>query len=256
MRKLIFLLLFLTPTLSWAVASVRQEAATAFVATAATTVTTPALGSAALVGDMEEAWAICSCTTAPSSVVDSASQTYTLRTSINDNNTGITIYLYTHANNSSATALTVTITWASAQTYNGAWLRDITGVTSSAYQTSGGQDQGPPGASPGTGVGAISSGNVTPTSQPCLLSVISWDSGGNASSVVAGSLVTGTTGWLLSGATAATTTSASMRLTSTSAVAATFTNTTDGGSRNFITIAAIYTEASTSVPGRGFFIGS
>ena len=251
MRKLLSLLLapvfvillWLLPALSWATASVRQEQYTAWVATAATTVTTPALGSAVLVGDTEEAWVICSCTTAPTSVIDSASQAFTLRASVNNNDTGVTIYLYTYANNASATALTVTATWATAQPYNGIWLKDITGVTSSSYQTSGGQSQGPP-SPPGTGTGAISSGNVTPTSQPCLLSTISWDSGGNASSVVAGSLVSGTTGWLLSGGTAPTTTSASVRLTSTSAIAATFTNTTDGGSRDFVTMAAVYTEAA------------
>jgi hypothetical protein len=250
LHKFAALILCLIPLLAHAAASVRQEAHTAWTAASATTVTTPALGSAALVGDTMEAWVICSCTTAPTSVVDSASQAYTLRTSVNNNDSGATIYLYTYVNNASATALTVTATWGTGRTYNGVWLKDITGVTASSYQTAGGNSQ----TGPGTGTGAITSGNVTPSAQPCLLSTLSWDSGGNASSTVAGSLVSGTTGWLLSGATAATTTSASLRLTSTSAIAATFSNATDGGTRDFITIAAIYTEASTSVPSRGFFI--
>jgi hypothetical protein len=161
---------------------------------------------------------------------------------VHDNNTGVTIYLYTHVNNSSATALTVTATWGAAETYNGIWAKDITGVSSSPYQTAGGQSQ----ANPGTTTGLISSGNVTPTGQPALISSLSWDSAGNASSIVAGSQTAGSNGWLLSGGTAPTGSSGSQRVTSTSAIAMTYSNSTDGGSADFVTMAAIYTEATAT----------
>ena len=254
MRKILVLLLLL-PILAHATASIRGEKATAWTATAATSVTTPSLSSAALVGDTEEVWVICSCSTQPT-VTDSASQTYTFRLSGTDNNSGVTIYLFTHVNNSSATALTATATWGSAQTYNGIWLRDITGVSTSPYQTSVALNQCSPSgctATAGTGPGAITSGNITPTSQPALISSISWDDGGNFSSTVNTSGgITGITGWLLSGATAATTTSSSVRVTSTSTTAMTYTNATDGGTRHFITMAASYTEAGSSCTHAGY----
>lgn len=223
-------------------AAVRQEATQNWSSASVTSVTSTAFASACQVGSLIEAWIIWNtATTQPSSVVDSAGQSYTFRSSVFDNNDGITVALYTFANNQSATALTVTATWASAKAYCAAWTKEITGVTTSPFQTAAGQDQ----ASPGTGTGVISSGNVTPTSQPCLLSALSWDDGGGATSVVAGSLTSGISGWLLTGGGgAATTISASQHLTSTAPIAATFTNTTDGGTRRFITIAAVYTEAS------------
>lgn len=226
-------------------ASVRQEAPSAWTAASATTVVSPAFSSACQVGNLIEVYVLWNGTTRPSSVVDSASQSYTYSgTSAYDNNSGLTIALYTFPNNQSATALTVTATWASAVAYRGIWPKELAGVTASPYQTSVGQNQAT--GSPGTGTGAITSGNVTPTSQPSLLSSLTFDDGGNAASVVAGSLTLGTTGLLLSGNTDASGTSASEILTSTSATAATYTNTTDGATRSFLTFAAVYTQATVT----------
>jgi hypothetical protein len=224
-------------------ASVRQEAPSLITAASATSVTSPAFSSPCLVGSLIEVYVYWNTnSTLPSSVVDSASQNYTYSgTVVTDSNDGTNLALYTFANNQSATALTVTATWAGAKAFRGIWPKELTGVTTAPYQTSTGQDQ----AAPGAGTGAISSGNVTPTAQPCLLSAMSYDDGGNASSVVAGGLSFGTNGFLISGDTAAGGTSGSQRLTSTSAIAATFTNSTDGGARRFMTIAAVYTEAAS-----------
>ena len=226
-------------------ASVRQEAPSAWTAASATTVVSPAFSSACQVGNLIEVYVLWNGTTPPSSVVDSASQSYTYSgTSAYDNNSGLTIALYVLPDSQSATALTVTATWASAVAYRGIWLKELAGVTASPLQTSTGQNQAT--GSPGTGTGAITSGNVTPTSQPSLLSSLTFDDGGNAASVVAGSLTLGTTGLLLSGNTAASGTSASEILTSTSATAATYTNTTDGATRSFLTFAAVYTQATVT----------
>jgi hypothetical protein len=225
-------------------ASVRQEAPSGITAASGTTVATPAFGGTCLVGSTLEVyvfWNGGAGSAAPSSVIDSAGQHYTYGgTTVSDSNDGTNLAVYYFPNNASATALVVTATWTSATTFRGAWAKEITGVTASPFQVIPvGQDQ----VSPGTGVGAISSGNITPSAQPCLLSALSYDDGGNAASVVAGSLVTGTTGFLITGNAAAGGTSASQRLTSTSPVAATFTNATDGGTRRFMTIVATYTEA-------------
>lgn len=221
-------------------ASVRQESATNTNSTAVTSVTTPAFGSNCLAGSLIEAWIIWAGTTNPSSVQDSAGQTYSFKNSVYDANDGTTLALYVLPNNASTTALTVTATWASAVGYQGIWAKELTGVTSSPYQTSAGQDQ----PSPGTTAGLISSGNVTPTAQPALISALSSDDGGGAAST-ANNGTQGITGWTLSGSgNAPGGTSSSLRVTSTSAVAMTFSNSTDGGTRRFLTMAAVYTEAS------------
>ena|ERR1700684_512393 len=222
--------------------ALRQEAPGPLTAAAVTTVTTPAFGSNCLIGSAIAVWLQWGGSTLPTSVVDSASQAYTFSgVSAFDTNDGVTLALYYKLNNASATALTVTATWATGQPFQGIWAAEISGATASPYQTGAGQDQ----VAPGTGTGVISSGNVTPTSQPCLLYAVSNDDGGNASSVVAGGLTQGTTGFQLSGSTAPGGTSAYQRLTSTSAIAATFTNTTDGGTRRFLTLASVWTEASS-----------
>jgi hypothetical protein len=263
MRKLLWpvltAFLFLIPSLSWSVASVRQESASAVTSTAVTTVTTPAFGSNCLTGSLIEVWVIWAGSTNPT-VADSASHSYTFKNSIFDSNDGSTLAVFILPNNSSTTALTVTATWSVAVGYQGIWAKEITGVTISPYQTSAGQDQCPSGcgSTAGTGAGAISSGNVTPTSQPALISALSNDDGGGASST-ANNGTQGITGWTLAGSgDAAAATSSSLRVTSTSAVAMTFTNATDGGTRHFLTMAQVYTEASAGgpSPSQGFFIGA
>lgn len=222
-------------------ASVRQEWPSAWIAASSTTVASGAATSACLVGSSILAWVVWANngSTLPTSVVDSASQSYTYSgLTIFDNNTGLNLALYYLQNNASATALTLTATWAAAQTFTGIWPAEITGVTATAFQAKSGNPQD----SPGTGTGAITSTNATPTAQPCLVHALSFDAAGNAASTVAGTLGAGTTGLKLSTSTAASGTSGSVRLTSLTAYASTFTNGTDG-TASFLTGQSIWTEA-------------
>ena len=222
------------------VASVRQETASAWTAAASTTVTTPAFGSACLSGSLIEVYVIWGSNTNPSSVADSASQTYSIGASVADNNDGLTLAIFVFSNNASTTALTVTSTWATAPGFQGIWAKELTGVSSAPYQTSVGLNQ----VSPGGGTDAITSGNLTPTAQPFLLSSLSFEDGGNLASSAGTGFTLGTTGWSLAGSgNANSTTSESKRVTgSLSALAATYTNATDGPTRRMLTIAASYTE--------------
>jgi hypothetical protein len=226
--------------------AVRQEWPSAWTAASATTVASGNASSSCLAGSTIGVWVVWSGAQAslPSGVVDSASQTYTY-TSITgyNNNTGLNVALYKLENNTSATQLAITATWAAAKTFRGIWPFEISGSATTAYQTAASNSQDSPGAT----TGALTSGNVTPTSQPCLLHGFALNSSGNAVNVVAGSLSAGTTGLLLSGNSFASGASGSQRLTSTSAIPATFTNTTDGGSHSFLTSASVWTELSSNI---------
>ena len=225
--------------------TVRQESPQANIGSASTTtLVSNALSSAALVGSgIEVAFLWNANSTLPTSVIDSAGQHYTYGgLTITDNNDGVWMAIYYLNSNTSATALSVTATFAAAQTFYGPpHIKEISGTSGWQGVTPVGADQ----LAPGTGVGAISTGNITPTAQPCLASSYSYDDNGNgASSVVAGSLVAGTTDWV--GGSSNELTTASQRLTSTSAFASTFTNTTDGGTRRFLSIQSLWTESSSS----------
>ena len=113
-------------------------------------------------------------------------------------------------------------------------------MTTAPYQTSVGLDQ----VAPGGGTDAITSGNLTPTAQPFLLSSVSFENGGNQASLTDTGFTAGITGWNLVGAgNADSTTSESKRVTgSLAALAATYSNATDGPTRRMLTIAASYTE--------------
>lgn len=223
--------------------SVRQEWPSGQTAASATTVASGAATSTCLVGSTIAALVLWNSgtSTLPTSVVDSASQTYTYSgVNVFDNNTSLNFALYYFQNNASATALTITATWATAKTFRGIWPVEFTGASATAFQTAIGNAQDGQGGT----TGAITSTNITPTSQPCLLHAVSFDATGGASSTVAGGLSAGTTGLLLTGNTAPGGSSGSQRLTSTSAIAATFTNATDTGA-SFLTLASTWTEAAS-----------
>jgi hypothetical protein len=220
-------------------ASVLQEAPTIGLSGLTTTVTSVALGSNATIGSTIECYLVFGSTIVPTSVVDSASQAYTLATSVTDGG-GQLIALYVFQNNQSATQLTVTATWAAATNKKGAWVKEIGGVTIAPLQTQSNHLVN----SPGTGAGAISAGTITPTAQPCLLSAVCYEADSvTPATPTANTGIQGTSGWQISGPPNAAV-SSSQRLTSTSATAATFT-TTDG-TGDFISISAVYTEASAS----------
>jgi hypothetical protein len=227
--------------------SVRQEWPSAWTAASGTAVASGNAGSACLLGSAIGAlviWDGGAGSTPPSSVVDSASQAYTASGAVvTDTNTGLNLALYRFMNNASATALAATATWASATTFRGIWPFEIAQVTSTGYQLTAGQSQD----SPGTGTGAISSGPTgTLSAQPCLLHVLFFDATANALSVVAGGLTAGTTGLLLSGNSFASGVSGNLRLTATTSVSATATNTTDGAGASFLTLASVWTELGST----------
>lgn len=100
-------------------------------------------------------------------------------------------------------------------------------------------------ASPGTGTGAVSSGNVTPSAQPGMLMGLAIPTGGGNTSCAAdtGAGFTSTQ----SGAYAANNSTKywameHQRLTSTSAIPATFTI---GGNQRMVTVAAYFLELSS-----------
>jgi hypothetical protein len=199
-----------------------------------------ALGSSATIGSTIEAY-ICwssSSQTAPTSVKDSANQTYTLQHHTWDGGfNGNNVSLYTFLNNQSATALTVTATWAAGQSLRGCWVKEI-GFTN-AVQTSGGNYT----FGPGTGTNAYTTGNLTPTSANALFSVFC---AGTASGTVADTAATaGQSAW----GTSIYGTSESYYLTSTSAKAGHFTNSTNGGSDSPVVMGGIYSEGNYVVPG-------
>lgn len=226
--------------------SVRQEWPSAQIAASATTVASGNAGSACLVGSAIGAivlWDGGAGSAAPSSVVDSASQSYTASGSVvSDNNTGLNLGLYRFMNNASATALALTATWASATTFRGIWPFEIAGVTAAGFQLTAGQSQD----SPGGGTTAITSGPTgTLSAQPALIHALFFDATANALSIVSGGLNAGTTGLLLSGNSFASGVSGNLRLTSTSSVSATAGNSTDGPGSSFLTLASVWTELSS-----------
>lgn len=221
------------------VAAVRQEASSAWTAAAATTVSAT-FGSNCLATSLIEVYVLWGGTTNPT-ITDSALQLpYSFCTSAFDNNDTLTMALFVFANNASTTALTVTATWGVAVGYQAIWSKELTGLTASPYQTSVGADQ----SAPGGGTDIISSGTLTPTGQPFLLSSVSFDDGGNQASVAGTGFTSGTTGWTLAGSgNAPSGSSESKRISgSLSAVASTYTNATDGPTREFLTISGAYTE--------------
>ncbi len=139
------------------------------------------------------------------------------------------------ASNSVSGSLTITVTYDNPASSNrNLGVEEIGGC--SAFQVGHDQQQ----FGPGSGTDAVSSGNATPTSQPAFLVGGTWDVTGITQQPAAG------TGFTLAGragnGTLNTMAFEYKRITSTSAVAATFTN--PGGDTFWITHAAIFTETA------------
>ena len=131
-----------------------------------TTFTTPALSTAATSGSSIEVWIITSGTSTPTSVVDSASQTYSLQESKTYFGASNRFSCYVRISNASATALTFTVNWPATVTYPSVWVREI--GNTAGLQGSSSNTQ----TAPGTGANAISTGTITPSSQPAFLSAV------------------------------------------------------------------------------------
>jgi hypothetical protein len=223
--------------------TVRQESPQASIgSSSSTTLTSQALTSAALIGSgIECAFLWNANSTLPTSVtVGGQAMTYGgLR--ITDSNDGVYMAIYYLYPNASATNLVATATFAAAQTFYGPpHVKEITGTSGWQGVTPVGQDQ----VAPGTGNNLISTGNITPSGQPCLASSYSYDDQGNAPSGAPSSVTIGTTDWL--GSTANALVTGYLRLTSTAAFASTFTNATDGGTARFLSLQSLWNEASSS----------
>lgn len=133
----------------------------------------------------------------------------------------------------------VTITFSGTTTNKAIAVKEISGAN--ALQVHAAQSQ----TAPGTGTDAVSSGTATPTSQPALISALT--NALTTTPAAAGTGFTaGTGGWSISSVTNSTT--ESERITSTSAVAATFTAVT--GSAVYHTLQAIFTEGTAFLYGR------
>src|SRR4029077_958935 len=135
----------------------------------------------------------------------------------------------------------VTATFGANVTFPCIEAREYSGLDKNAPFETGvfaGQEQ----TNPGTGNDAVSSGNMTPTTQPCLLIGTSLEQS-NALSLAAGTGFTSRGGiWNL--ATANNFALAEdQRLTSLAAVAATFTSASHGGADKFFTCGAVFKEA-------------
>ena len=206
--------------------------------TARTTYTSNGFASAATVGSAIEVWIITSGTTSPTSVVDSAGQTYVLQQTTTYFSGFNRFSVYVKTSNASATTLAITVTWPSNVTYAAIWQREIKGV--SGIQGSAINTQ----TTPGTSADAITSGTITPSSQPAFLSAVTvnTEQGTPAPPEAGTGFTSGTIGFFNAG-----TRSEAKSVTSLSAVAGTFTDATGGGSANqYATGAVLYTVATTT----------
>jgi hypothetical protein len=241
------LMLFMLCGLVHAQGSVRQESPQSINTSSPTTTwSSTAFGSAVLVGSTIEVWITndtSASTAAPTSVVDSCSHTYTLQKQINDVTQTQQLLLYTFSNNACNSLITVTATWAIPTAGQGVWTKEIAGVSTTSFQTQAGQLQ----TSPGATTNAITSGSATPTSQPCLMSAFSLrPSAPSAFAMTSGTgFTSGANGFGNSSGSPSRALSESQHLTSTSAIPATFTDATNGGSGDYMTITAVYSDASS-----------
>lgn len=170
--------------------------------------------------------------TAPT-LIDSVGQTWTLRETLQNTADGQYAWLYTIVNES-LTQLTVTASWGASVNNAGIWLREISRTYLFQAATGAYQD------GPGTAVNAISSGSLTPSSQPALLSALCISS---SSAIAIGSpfqpnaigMGGAFTGVSESGYTFLTT-----------AIASTFTDATNGASGRYMTFYTLYTVNSTN----------
>jgi hypothetical protein len=223
--------------------SLRQEDTPFGSSTTATSVTSNALPSAALTGSVIEVWLALASGVVITSVIDSASQTYTLVGSVNDTTDTSFLACYALTNNASATALTVTANFSTSINPRNIHVREITGVKNQAADTSNF-----PARFQGTNGTDGLSVALTNASQPALISgVIATVSG--SSTPVAGTGFTGTTKFQTGDAFGASLFQ-TKRITSTGSNPCTWTDATGGGT-NFYLAGAVIWDESAVVAGSG-----
>lgn len=183
-------------------------------------------------------------TNQPITVTDTNSNTWAQVSGsqvINFNGDGISYAWYECKNVTSAGSTHIKATFTSDPGHAGMAGLGVTGLSNSASAQSNQQGQ----IAPGTGTGAVTSGNITPASQPAILIGFSQNIGGNYSTgltVTAGftnhalSHITGVNG---NGAAAL----GDERLTSTSAIAATFTANASVGAQDVVSFGVVIPES-------------
>jgi hypothetical protein len=165
---------------------------------------------------------------------DTNGQTYTLSSSVNDSSR-IARDFYLIGATGGSTTITATMTLGAFVA--GIWVKEI--GQCSAYQAGSGLLI----LSPGAGTDAVTSNTATPTSQPALVSGFTFGDN-NADTTVAGTgFTTGLNTWPLFGA-GLVGLSEHLRITSTSAIAATWTATAGGTSNRWKSVVAIFTEGA------------
>lgn len=223
--------------------AVRQETSGASIGTSSsTTLTSPALPSAALNGSGIEVCFLWNANaTLPTSVTCGGQAMTYGGLKLSDANDGTFMAAYYLYPNTVTTAFTAVATFAAAQTFYGVpHIKEITGTSGWQGVTPVGQNQ----VNPGTGSNLISTTSITPTAQPCLASSYTYDDQGNAPSGTPSNVTVGVTDWISGATTFATLTTGSTRLTSTSAFASTFTNATDGAIARFLSMQTLWTESA------------
>lgn len=165
-------------------AALRQETTPVGNSATGSSITSNALGSPALVGSTIEVWLALAANPTISSVVDSASQTYTFVGSINDPTDGSYMALYALYNNLSATALSATANFTISGERN-IQIREISGTNNLAPDTS---NFPAPIVDPGSTITIA----LTSSASSGLISGVIADVGGSSSGLTAGAGFTGT----------------------------------------------------------------
>ncbi len=147
-------------------------------------------------------------------------------------------------NNASSGTPTVTCNFSAATTFRGVAIREITGGVTTAPDAHHAQDQ----AAVGTGVGAISSGAVSNTAQPALISAFAMNTNNDsvtASADTGAGYTLGASEWTnIYGGTVARLFTEHKRVTAIASQAATYT--ASGAGDNWVTCMAIFDEAAAA----------
>lgn len=142
--------------------------------------------------------------------------------------------------NSASTAVTVTITPNASAEFLGIWIQEIGGVSGWDSPLGHVMNLQP---APGSGANAVSSGNLTPSTQPGLLVALTADTSGLGGTLTAGTgFTSGAAGWNF-GSAGNSALSESLHYITTTAKAATFT--TGNAGDNYMTAAMLFIEGTS-----------
>lgn len=227
-------------------ASVIQEVQSDDAFVSGTSLASPAFAANASLGSVIEAWlTVTSNATMPTTLTDSAAQTYNLKTSDFDAGGNQKMAVYVLANNASATKLIVTATFGASLAGKGLLIKEIGGVIAAAYDISVVSNTV---TGPGSGANAITSTAVTPTGTlPYFCSSMAMECFiGNGSGLTGGTgWTTGIKAWFY-GTGNNLAQSANKPLPTAVSTQALFTDATTGASGSYLVGIAIYDVATSA----------